>query len=38
MVSWVLNNEFFGTKEEWFEALTEEQKEKTIYSEYFIKG
>jgi hypothetical protein len=34
---WYLNGFYFSTKEEWFEALTEEQKEKALYSEYFIK-
>ena len=36
-LEWCLNGEFFS-KEEWFEALTEEQKAKALYSEYFIKG
>jgi len=35
---WCLNNVHFKTKEEWFEALTEEQKKKMLYSEYFIRG
>jgi len=26
------------TKEEWFEALSEERKAKALYSEYFIGG
>ena len=38
MVSWFLNDIWFKTKEDWFEALTEEQKEKALYSEYFIRG
>jgi hypothetical protein len=33
---WLDGNRY--TKEEWFEALTEEQKKKALYSEYFIKG
>ena len=37
VVSWVLDNEFFSTKEEWFEALTEEQRLKALYTEYFIR-
>jgi hypothetical protein len=36
--AWFLNDILFKTKEEWFEELTEEQKEKALYSEYFIKG
>jgi hypothetical protein len=35
---WCLNDVSFKTKELWFEALTEEQKKKALYSEYFIKG
>ena len=35
-IYWVLNGFYFNTKEEWFEELTEEQKEKALYSEYFI--
>ena len=38
MVSWFLNDIWFKTKEDWFEALTEEQKSKALYSEYFIRG
>jgi len=34
---WWLNGNFFKTKEEWFEALTEEQRIKVFYSEYFIR-
>jgi len=37
-VEWCLNDIFFGTKEEWFEALNEEQKAKALYSEYFMRG
>jgi hypothetical protein len=37
-IFWYLNDFFFDKKEEWFEALTEEQKEKVLYSEYFIRG
>ncbi len=37
-VAWYLGDEFFSTKEEWFEALTENQKTKALYSEYFIGG
>jgi len=35
---WWLEGRYFETKELWFEALTEEQKEKALYSEYFIGG
>jgi len=35
---WCLNDVSFEIKELWFEALTEEQKKKALYSEYFIKG
>jgi hypothetical protein len=35
---WFLNDCYFSTKESWFEALTEEQKAKAFYSEYFIKS
>lgn len=34
---WCLNGTFFDSKEEWFEALTEEKKAKAIFSEHFIK-
>ena len=34
-LEWWLNGKPY-TKEEWFEALTEEQKEKSLYSDYFI--
>jgi len=37
-IFWYLNDICFDKKEEWFEALTEEQKEKVLYSEYFIRG
>ena len=37
-LTWALNDFSFKTKELWFEALTEEQKEKMLYSEYFIRG
>jgi hypothetical protein len=33
---WWLDGILFKTKETWFEALTEEQKPKALYSEYFI--
>ena len=36
-VEWYLNDKLFS-KEEWFEALTEEQKEKALYSKYFIES
>jgi hypothetical protein len=36
-VQWYLNNKQLS-KEEWFEALNSEQKEKALYSECFIKG
>ena len=35
---WYLNGQYFDSKESWFEALTEEQKIKAFYSEYFIEG
>ena len=35
---WYLNGNHFSTKESWFEALTEGQKTKVFYSEYFIRG
>jgi hypothetical protein len=38
LILWYLDNNFFFTKEEWFEALTEEQKVKAIYSEVFMIG
>ena len=34
---WYINGVRFYTKEEWFKALNEEQKAKTLYSEYFIR-
>ena len=34
---WLLEGKVYS-KEEWFQSLTEEQKEKMLYSEYFIKG
>jgi hypothetical protein len=37
-LTWALNDVCFRTKEFWFESLTEEQKEKMLYSEYFIGG
>ena len=37
-VEWYLNGVCFDTKERWFEELTEEQKKKALYSEYFIRG
>ena len=37
-VNWYLNHIYFRTKEAWFEALTEEQKAKALYSESFIRG
>ena len=37
-IRWYLNGTLYYSKEEWFEALTEEQKVKALYSEYFIKG
>jgi hypothetical protein len=37
-LSWYLNDIYFKTKEAWFEALTESQKEKALYSDYFIGG
>ena len=36
-LKWCLNGNILA-KEAWFEALTEEQKVKAFYSEYFIKG
>jgi hypothetical protein len=38
ILEWCLNDYQFNTKKEWFDALTEEQKEKVLYSEYFIRG
>ena len=37
-IMWCLNGKYFPAKESWFEALTESQKEKMLYSEYFIRG
>jgi len=37
-IEWLLNGTSFKTKEEWFEALSENQKMKAIYSEHFIGG
>jgi hypothetical protein len=34
-MQWYLNDQHY-TKEEWFEALTEEKKVKALYSEYFM--
>ena len=34
---WLLEGKIYS-KEEWFKALAEEQKEKMLYSEYFIRG
>ena len=36
-IEWWLNNKQY-TREDWFEALTKEQKIKALYSEYFIIG
>ncbi len=36
--AWYLSSKRFSTKEDWFEALNEEQKAKALYSEYFIGG
>jgi hypothetical protein len=36
-VKWYLNGIPYS-KEKWFEELTEEQKEKALYSEYFIRS
>ncbi len=33
---WCINDKVFKTKEEWFEALTPEQQQKMLYSEYFV--
>jgi hypothetical protein len=35
IILWYLNG-IHLSKEEWFEALTEDKKEKALYSEYFI--
>jgi len=35
-ISWYLEDQFFRTKEDWFEALNEEEKSKAIYSKHFI--
>ena len=37
-IFWYLEDQFFKTKEDWFEELTEEEKSKALYSEYFIGG
>ncbi len=37
-IMWCLNGKYFPTKASWFEALTESQKEKMLYSDYFIGG
>ena len=34
-MQWYLNDQHY-TREEWFEALTEEKKVKALYSEYFM--
>jgi len=34
---WLLEGKVYS-KEEWFQSLTEEQKEKMLYSEYFIEA
>lgn len=35
---WYINGKKFKTKETWFEALKEEDKEKALFSEHFIIG
>jgi hypothetical protein len=35
-VQWWLNGKLFEAKEAWFEALTPEQQQKMLFSEYFI--
>ena len=35
-IAWHLYGKHFKTKEEWFEALSEEQQGKAIYSEYVV--
>ena len=37
-IDWWLNGVPFEKKEDWFKALTEGQKVKALYSEYFIEG
>ena len=37
-IFWYLEDQFFKTKEDWFEVLNEEEKSKAIYSEHFIGG
>ncbi len=37
-IAWYLNGIRFDSKESWFEALTEEQKEKALYSKSFLEG
>ena len=37
-IEWYIDGIYFPTKEAWFDALTEEQKEKALQSEYFIRG
>ena len=36
MTYWCINGKIFKDKEEWFKALTPEQQQKMLYSEYFI--
>jgi hypothetical protein len=35
---WWLNNVFYETKEDWFDALSDEAKMKCIFSEGFLNG
>ena len=35
-LSWWLNGKRFPSKEAWFEALTPEQQQKMLFSEYFV--
>ena len=37
-IEWHIDGIYFPTKEAWFDALTEGQKEKALQSEYFIRG
>jgi hypothetical protein len=36
-IEWWLNDSLFETKEEWFEALNEEEKIKALFSNHFIE-
>jgi len=36
-IMWCLNGKHYN-KEDWFQLLTEDQKEKMLYSEHFMRG